>query len=186
MLPTIVRGVRVTLDRLNTWIYPRLVGVQVGRGTTVEFGAKFDAWNGSIRIGERCRIHSGARILAHGGDVVIGDGTSLNPFSILYGHGGLRIGNGVLIAAGVVVISANHRIEQGRPIRGQGLSTEGIVIGNDVWLGAGARVLDGSNIDDGAVIAAGCVVTGHHVGRDTIVGGIPHRPIGNRKSLVRA
>jgi acetyltransferase-like isoleucine patch superfamily enzyme len=47
-------------------------------------------------------------------------------------------------------------------------------------------VLDGSITDEGAAIAAGCVVTGHHVDRGAIVGGIPHRPIGNRKTLVRA
>ncbi len=172
---------RLALDRLNTWIYPRLTGVTVGRGSTIEFGARFDAWNGSITIGERCRIHAGARILAHGGAVTIGDGSSVNPYSILYGHGGLRIGDRVLIAAGVVIVAANHRIEPGKPIRGQGLSTEGIVIGDDVWIGAGARILDGAMIGDGAVVAAGCVVTGQPVTPETIVGGIPHRPIGNRR-----
>ena len=185
-MPTALRVVRNILNQLNSYVYPRLAGAHTGKGTIIELGAKLDAWNGNIRIGNNCHIHSGARILAYGGDVVIGNSVSVNPYSILYGHGGLQIGDRVLIAAGVVVIPANHLIEEGKPIRGQGLSTRGITIGDDVWLGTGVRVLDGAVIDDGAVIAAGCVVTGKRVDRNVIVGGIPHRTIGYRRSLNEA
>ncbi|QEI09365.1 CatB-related O-acetyltransferase [Pigmentiphaga aceris] len=55
------------------------------------------------------------------------------------------------------------------------------VIGNDVWIGAYARIMGGVKIGDGAVIAAGSVVT-HDVEPYTIVGGVPAKPIKKRFS----
>ena len=51
------------------------------------------------------------------------------------------------------------------------------IIGNDVWIGARAMILSGVKIGDGAVIAAGAVVTKDV---DTIVGGVPAKPIRKR------
>lgn len=182
-------GVRLTTEKLvsrvfdviNTRLYAVLFGIEIGRGSVIKPGAKLRTGGGRIRIGNNCVIHSLSLILAHGGSVELGDSVSLNPFSILYGHGGLRIGHRVLIAAGSVIIPANHSFVAGRPIRGQGLTCEGIAIGDDVWIGAGCQVLDGSRIEDGAIIAAGCVVAGQHVQQNWIFGGVPGKMIGIRK-----
>jgi acetyltransferase-like isoleucine patch superfamily enzyme len=58
-------------------------------------------------------------------------------------------------------------------------TSEPINIGNDVWIGANSTILKGVNIGDGAVIAAGAVVT-KDVGAYTIVAGVPARKIGER------
>ena len=58
----------------------------------------------------------------------------------------------------------------------QGITAEGIIIEDDVWIGAGAIVTDGVRIGKGAVIAAGAVVT-NNVPPHTVVGGVPAKPI---------
>ena len=119
-------------------------------------------------------------LLAHGGEIVLGENCSVNPFCVLYGHGGLHIGNYVRIATHCVFVPANHVFDDpDMPIARQGQTTEGIRIGDDVWLGAGCRVLDGVVIGQGAVIGAGSVVT-KEVPSMTIVAGVPARVIGSR------
>lgn len=54
-------------------------------------------------------------------------------------------------------------------------------IGHDVWIGSHVLVLDGVTIGNGAIVAAGAVVT-HDVEPYTIVGGVPARPIRKRFS----
>lgn len=132
---------------------------------------------GSIRIGPSCEIHDFAMILTYGGDIVIGDHSSLNPFTIVYGHGGTRIGNGVRIAAHTVIIPANHvSATDETPLFKSGVVAAGITIGDDVWIGAGCRILDGVTIGDRAVIGAGSVVTRSIPAHSTAVG-VPARVI---------
>lgn len=86
-------------------------------------------------------------------------------------QGGITIGDGVLIGHNVVLATINHDINPGKRAD---LHPAPIVIGNDVWIGANATVLPGVTIGDGAVIAAGAVVT-RDVPPNVIVGGVPAR-----------
>ena len=80
--------------------------------------------------------------------------------SVIYGQGGVVIGNNVRIAAHTVIVPSNHIFTDTTiPIYLQGLSKKGIVIKDDVWLGAGVKVLDGVTIETGCVIGANSVVT---------------------------
>ena len=63
-----------------------------------------------------------------------------------------------------------------RPFVHQGITAEGIVIEDDVWLGAGAVITDGVRVGRGAVVAAGAVVT-KDVSPHTVVGGVPAKLI---------
>ncbi|MES2997365.1 MAG: acyltransferase [Verrucomicrobiota bacterium] len=137
-----------------------LAGARIGRGTYIHPQAVLERKRGTIALGERCTIAHGAQLLAYGGSIEIGNHCSVNPGCILYGHGGLKIGNDVRIAANTVIIPANHVfIDPGKPIRMQGETKLGVTIGNDVWIGAGAIILDGVSIADGCVIGAGAIVT---------------------------
>lgn len=133
-----------------------------------------------VSIGNHCRIRSGSEIYSLGGSVSIGHHCSLNARCVLYGTGGLSIGNFVRIAAHTVLVAAMHRFDRRDvPIHLQGSDAVGIVIEDDVWIGAGVTVLDGVRIGSGAVIAAGAVVV-KSVPPMTIVGGVPARTIRER------
>jgi maltose O-acetyltransferase len=84
------------------------------------------------------------------------------------------IGNNCLIGPDVGIYTAGHRLEpEGRTLDVYGMP---ITIGNDVWIGGHSTILPGVTIGDGAVIAAGAVVT-HDVEPYTIVGGVPAKLI---------
>jgi acetyltransferase-like isoleucine patch superfamily enzyme len=135
---------------------------------------------GSITIGRNCTVHDFAMILTYGGNIEIGDHCSLNPFAIIYGHGGVRIADGVRIAAQTVIIPANHNVaDDGTLPHKSGTSAKGIDIGANVWLGSGSRILDGVRIGMNAIVGAGSVVT-KSVPEGATVAGVPARVIRQR------
>jgi acetyltransferase-like isoleucine patch superfamily enzyme len=153
----------------------------IGNDSKVATDAKLDADNGQITIGERCWIHPGVLILAYGGSILMGDDCTVNPYSVLYGHGGLKIGNGVRIAAHCVIVPSNHVHENlDIPIFKQGLTKKGIFIEDDVWIGAHVTILDGVQIGRSSIIAAGSVVN-KDVLPFSIIGGVPGKIIKSRK-----
>jgi acetyltransferase-like isoleucine patch superfamily enzyme len=133
----------------------------IGEGTRIEDGALLDfRFGGSIDIGRSVEIRSGAVLSPFGGHIKIGDECGVNHYTIIYGHGGITIGSSVWFAAHCLAIPANHGFARNEmPINKQPLTKKGIVIGNDIWVGAHCVLLDGVTIGDGAVIAAGSVVT---------------------------
>ncbi|MBP2237136.1 acetyltransferase-like isoleucine patch superfamily enzyme [Sinorhizobium kostiense] len=125
-------------------------------------------------------------LIPYGGAISIGDDFSLNPYSVLYGHGGLNIGNSVRIAAGCVIVPANHVFNDPHTaIRNQGLTKLGIAIEDDVWIGANVTILDGAHISRGCVIAAGSVVRGRTESFG-VYAGVPARMIGRRGEIESA
>lgn len=156
--------------------------ITIGPGTIIESGAVLSTiYGGKIEIGKNCKIRRGAIISSHGGHIVIGDNCGINPYSILYGHGDLRIGDYVWFAAHCVVIPANHTYSRlDLPIYEQSLTKMGISIENDVWIGAGVKILDGVYIKGGSVIGAGSVVT-NNIPAYSINVGVPARVIGTRQ-----
>lgn len=97
------------------------------------------------------------------GDVVIGEDCVINSGCVLYTGNGITIGNAVSIAAGCVLAPANHEYaDPDTLIQAQGFraSKGGIVIEDDVWIGAGTVILDGARIGRGAVIGAMTLVRG--------------------------
>jgi acetyltransferase-like isoleucine patch superfamily enzyme len=101
--------------------------------------------------------------LRFGTDIDVGENV------LLRAGGGLTIGNRVLIAAGAAVVTVGHPIE---PPRWGRVTTAPVTIGDDVWIGVNAVVLPGVTIGNGAIVAAGAVVT-EDVASYTMVGGVP-------------
>jgi acetyltransferase-like isoleucine patch superfamily enzyme len=155
--------------------------VRIGADPRIARGVRFNVkCGGTITLGARCRLHAGSILAPSGGYIELGDDCSLNPYSILYGHGGLKIGNGVRIAAHTVIIPSNHGFDDlTQPIFQQRSGGKGVVIEDDVWIGANCTILDGVRIAKGCVIGAGSVVS-----KSTeplgIYGGVPARLIKTR------
>jgi len=154
--------------------------IRVGAGTRIAPGARLDGASGPIVLGENCEIHEGALLLPYGGSIVFGDNCTVNPYTVIYGHGGVQIGDNVRIATHSVIVPANHVFaDPDVPIYQQGVTAEGIVIEDDVWIGANVTILDGSHIGHGCVVAAGSVVRGYHAPM-SVIGGTPARLLKTR------
>lgn len=109
------------------------------------------------------------------GSLKAGKNLQLNPGACIYGN--VSIGDNVMIAPNVVIAGGNHGIiHNGTPMMLQKDVSIGIIIKNDVWIGANSVILDGITIEDGAVIAAGAVVN-RNVEAYSIVAGVPAKKI---------
>mmetsp|Transcript_9360 Transcript_9360/g.20737 ORF Transcript_9360/g.20737 Transcript_9360/m.20737 type:complete len:229 (-) Transcript_9360:409-1095(-) len=130
-----------------------------------------------ITLGDRTVV--AAECFIHG-PVFLGENVSINARShIDGGKKGVRIGDDTRVAAGCKMFAFNHGVGEGL-IREAPLSSEGINIGRDVWIGAGVGIVDGVNIGDRAVVGLGSVVT-KNVAPGDIVAGNPAKVIGKRE-----
>jgi acetyltransferase-like isoleucine patch superfamily enzyme len=166
----------------------------VGSGTNIK-GREKIIFNSSTTIGSRVKISAiGSKRFEFGKNFSIRDLTIIDAFGSIKNdsgqlfvgnnvgisencyfaiRGNLTIGNDVIFGPGVKVFTENHSMEINElPFRLQEEIRSDVVIGNNVWIGAGAFILPGVIIGDNAVIAAGTVVN-RSVESGTIVGGVP-------------
>jgi acetyltransferase-like isoleucine patch superfamily enzyme len=138
-----------------------------------------------IIVGDGAVIDAFVKIKPAGGkgDVVVGPGSYINSGCVLYTGHGIKIGANVLIAANCTLAPTNHEIrDRTRLIREQGFSPSrgGIVIEDDVWIGANSVILDGAVLRRGSVVGAGSVVR-HELPEYSINVGVPARTIAWRE-----
>ncbi len=171
-------------ENISIGQYVKILGKNIEIGSQTEIGdyVKLNAKQGKINLAENIRIAEFATINAFNGKIEIGNFSTINNFVIIDGYGkGVSIGKGVRIAAHTMIISSNHIFESTNQfIYEQGLSSKGIRIEDDVWIGSGCKILDGVHIKKGAIIAAGAVVT-KNVEPYEVVGGVPAKHIKFRK-----
>ena len=109
------------------------------------------------------------------GDVMIGSHTRVGLHNTVIGP--VTIGDHVNLAQGITITALNHNFaDKSQRIDQQGISTNAITIGNDIWIGANAVVLPGVTIGDHSVVAAGAVVT-KDVPPHSLVAGVPAKII---------
>lgn len=138
-----------------------------------------------IVLGERSVLDAFVKIKPAGGsgDLIIGARTVINSGCVLYTGNGIQIGDDVAIAANCTFAPVNHEYRRRDiPIRQQGFrpSKGGIVIEDDVWIGANCVILDGAILRRGCVIGAGAVVRGE-IAAYSINAGQPLTVIGWRE-----
>lgn len=109
-----------------------------------------------------------------GPDIRLGRNVFINQNCTFYDLGGLDIGDDVMIGPNVSIITSGHPLAPSQ--RRAAVVAKPIVIGSNVWIGAGATIIGGVTIGENAVVAAGSVVT-KDVPADTLVGGNPAKVI---------
>ncbi|MFG2725872.1 DapH/DapD/GlmU-related protein [Streptomyces canus] len=154
------------------------------------------AVGGDTGIGERCyvaesaavfpdrlRLGDDSYIAAHAyvtGELDTGSHCTLNPFTTVRGN--VVLGHGVRIGAHTSLLGFNHSMAPDRPVFRQPLTSRGIRVGDDVWIGSHVIVVDGVTIGDHCVIGAGAVVT-----RDlpawSVAAGNPARVLRDRREV---
>lgn len=144
----------------HTYLHACPAGIEIGAGTLVMHGAVLHVYN--------------FRDLPHAG-ITIGRDSLIGEYTVIRGQGGVTLGDRVYTSPHTQIIAVNHVFDDpARSFTEQGITAEGIVIEDDVWLGAGAVITDGVRVGRGAVVAAGAVVT-RDVPPHTVVGGVPAR-----------
>ncbi len=138
-----------------------------------------------IVIGDNVVIDSFVKIKPAGGsgDLTIGPNTIINSGTVIYTGNGVAIGANVAIAANCTLAPTNHEYrDKSRRIKDQGFmpSRGGIVIEDDVWIGANTVLLDGAVVRQGAVVGAGSVVR-KEIAPYSVNVGAPAETIGYRK-----
>ena len=137
--------------------------------------------NQGIDIGDNVFVGRNTIIYCQNGDVEIGDNANIGSNCQIFSARRVQIGNNVLIAAYTYLVGGGHIYEDPDiPVIEQGRTASGIEIGDNVWLGASVKVLDGVSIGEGAIIAAGAVVA-EDIPPFAIAGGIPAKVIKLRK-----
>ena len=154
----------------------------------------------SIQIGNDCFISPDAQLFAEPNrDIIIGDGSFIAADCVLHGpitlgkkvalnhhcaldggRMGIHIGDNTRLAAYCHLYAFNHGMKLDSTIHEQAVSSTGIVIGEDVWLGANVGVVDGVTIHDYSVVGMDSTVT-RDVDAYAIMAGSPAKKIGDRR-----
>jgi acetyltransferase-like isoleucine patch superfamily enzyme len=140
------------------------------------------AINGTVEVSDSCELNQGVELNPFGGSIRIARRVWLGPYVVIYGHGGVEIGEQTLISMHCSILSSNHGVPPiGKLIRDTADDLLPTKIGRDVWIGANAVILGGVTIGDGAVVAAGAVVT-KDVEPGAVVAGVPARVLRKRQA----
>jgi acetyltransferase-like isoleucine patch superfamily enzyme len=161
--------------------------IHAGRSLTIDDYAVVDALSefgvflaDNVKIGRFATIKCTGVLTHIGKGLIIGENSNIGDYNYITGDGGIRIGAHVMLAPFVKIHAENHNF--GRldiPIKAQGVSSRGVLIEDDCWIGAGAIILDGVTLGRGSVVAAGAVVT-KSAPPYSIVAGIPAKVIRSR------
>jgi acetyltransferase-like isoleucine patch superfamily enzyme len=135
-----------------------------------------------LRIGPGVRISSYTKVKSGGGQLTIGAHTSITTgCSLSTGARGVEIGEHCLIGPNAVILGSNYQYgDVAKRFDEQEMVSKGVRIGDNVWVGAGAIVLDGSTLGSGVIVTPNSVVSGK-IPANTIVQGNPGKVVFERR-----
>ena len=174
-------------NSVNIQHFVELIGtpsIEIGNQVSLLKGVQINALghpNNKIYIKDRARLERGVDIRSlYDTHIIIDENAYIGPYVVIAGTGNIKIGKNCLIAPHCGIFANNHIFsDPTRPIEEQGITSKGIVIEDDCWLGHNVTVIDGVKIGKGSIIGAGSVVN-KNIPPFSIAVGTPVRIIRNR------
>ncbi len=187
---------------LRKALYPRLLGacgrnvvfgqnvvlrhparIRIGDNVVVDDHCLLDAKgesNEGIAIGTGVFIGRNTILSCKNGDIVVGDRANIGFNCEVFSGSRVTIGADTLMAAYCYVAGGDHEYgDASTPVASQGRRSRGVTIGDGVWMGTGAKILDGIRVGSHAIIGAGAVVR-VDVPEYAVAAGRPARIVGTR------
>lgn len=166
--------VEIAATLMRGFLYrPRFL--KCGKLLRVDSGVILKKKNAEILVGNKVFLHRHVKLSAWGTDqkakISIGDRTYIGDRTEIHAGAHVSIGNDTVIAWDVCIMDRDyHKLNADMEVY------KPVTIGNHVWIGCHSIILKGITVGDGAVVAAGSVVT-HDVPPGALVGGNPARII---------
>ncbi|NRB59547.1 MAG: acyltransferase [Winogradskyella sp.] len=155
-----------------------------GKSCTIERNVKIDCYSKDkitfgevVKIGAYSTISTTSHMSKYGKGLSIGNNSAIGEYSYLGCSGGVEIGNDVIMGQYISFHSENHNFsDSSKLIREQGVTSKGIKLGDNIWVGSKVTFLDGCSVGNNSVVAAGAVVNGIFP-ENVIIGGVPAKVI---------
>jgi acetyltransferase-like isoleucine patch superfamily enzyme len=156
--------------------------IRLGDGVVVDDLVVLDAKgtaNSGITVGNGVFLGRGTVLSCKDGDIVLGDHVNIGFFSEIFSGSKVVVGSHGLFAAQTYLVGGGHDFEGAEPVLRQERRSSGISLGENVWLGTGAKILDGVTIGKDVVVGAGAVVNAP-LPDGAVAAGIPARILRTR------
>ncbi len=150
--------------------------VTLGEHTIIDaYASQKLIFGDNVNIGGYSSVSSTSHMSKYGKGLIIGNNSGIGRFTEFGAAGGIVIGNDVIMGSYISFHSENHNfLDVKKLIREQGVTSVGIILGDNIWVGAKVTFLDGCKIGNNCVIAAGAVVKGVFP-NNVVIGGVPAR-----------
>ncbi|MGC3977972.1 MAG: acyltransferase [Paludibacteraceae bacterium] len=182
----------IVLNRVHCYIHPSSIikfrsKIKFQKNLSIDRWCYIDAlstegilFGKNVSIGKFTSIECSGSLKQIGKGLIVGDNVGLGTRGHYGCAGGVIIGNDTIIGNNVSFHSENHNFDNiNIPIRSQGVTHKGIKIGNNCWIGAKATFLDGCEIGNGCVVAAGAIVKDIFPD-NSVIAGVPAKIVKKR------
>lgn len=158
--------------------------IHIGNNVVIDDNCVLDAkgaTNRGIRIGNGVFIGRGTILTCHNGDIVLEDNVNIGFNCVISSLSSIVIKKNHLMAAFCYLVGGDHDSDRTDiPVLFQGRSSKGIMVKENVWLGAGVTILDGTTVGRDSIIGAGAVVN-KDVPDFAIAAGLPAKFLYDRR-----
>lgn len=171
-------GRKVFVGSNTTILNPR--NISFGKNVTIEKNTIIDGYASErivlgdcVKIGAFSNLTTTSHFSKYGKGLKMGHHSAIGDYTHFGAAGGIKIGNDVIMGSYISFHSENHNFnDTTKLIREQGVSSKGITLGNNIWVGAKVTFLDGCVVGNNSVVAAGAVVNGVFPD-NVVIGGVP-------------